>query len=87
MTEWIKCADKMPYDYDWVLVCRLAKGTGEPSFISIATYRDGMFLFDCDQQSGDQLMHYATSYWMDVRDHLESDEITHWMPLPEAPHD
>lgn len=87
MTEWIKCSNRMPIEYDWVLVCRLATGTGEPTFLSIATYREKQWLFDCTEIAAPQLSLSATSYWSDLRNIIVSDEITHWMPLPMRPND
>jgi len=81
MTEWIKFKDYSPNDYDlcyhWVLVCRLAKCTVEPTFISIATYRGDEWFFDSPNG--------GTSYYSDLRSFLEGNEITHWAKLPKPP--
>ena len=39
MNEWIKCSDKMPDLYQWVLVCDSPKGTNEPRCINIFRWK------------------------------------------------
>ncbi len=71
MTEWIKCSDRMPKEFDAVLVC-FKDGdiiVCELREKELNPYR--WYLIDFDE--GDQC------YRMDV--------ITHWAELPEAPHD
>jgi hypothetical protein len=77
----------MPAEYNWVLVCRKAIGTGEPTYISIATYREGEWQFDCTEFKPPQLGYSGTSYYSDLRNILDWDEITHWAKLPETPND
>lgn len=75
--EWIKCSEKMPDLYQWVLVCNSPKGTGEPRSINIWRW-DGND-WDCIDTS------WNSPTFSDIIYSMFTDEITHWMPLPLPP--
>ena len=73
--KWIKCSEKMPEPYDWVLVCDSPKGTGEPRCINIWRW-DGKDWdsLDLPEGNGDCPTFSDIIYKMN--------DVTHWMPLP-----
>lgn len=76
--EWIRVKDKLPYDYEYVLVFSKKEGT-EPSPLSIARQFKGKWeMMNTEEQSNAVACGDLT--WG-----MEADEITHWMPLPEPP--
>jgi hypothetical protein len=79
MTEWIKCNDRMPDRWQWVLVTNLPKETGEPHSINIWRWKgdewDALNLETDSPTYSDEV--YPFYLW----------EVTHWMPLPKPPED
>ena len=77
--NWIKCSERMPDLYQWVLVTDSPKGTGEPRCINIWRW-DGidwdMLSLDADSPTYSDIIYY-----------MYTDEVTHWMPLPLPPED
>ncbi len=78
--EWIRSSDRLPDLYDFVLVFADNKGTGEPRPISIARWDSEKWEFINNPPS-------FPSYgaWMDIEYNMDSEDITHWMPLPKIP--
>lgn len=81
MSDWINVKDQLPMLYEFVLVYANNKGTGEPKPISIAK------IIRKDKWEFVNHMPCMTNYgaWTDMEYAMDSDDITHWMPLPEAP--
>ena len=79
--EWIKCSEKLPELYAYVLVLADNKGTGEPKPISIA-------MLD-NENNWDFVNHTKTmsnyGVWMDIEYVMDEEDITHWMLLPKLP--
>lgn len=75
--KWISLKHKLPPLYDFVLVHANNLGTGEPKPIAIArkVRDDGPWDFLGGLESG---------AWMDIEYDLTSDDITHWMEMPEC---
>ena len=73
--EWIRVKDRLPDIYDFVLVFANNIGTNEPRPIAIARIVNNLgnwyFLGTCDLGA-----------YMDIEYEIETNEITHWMPLP-----
>lgn len=77
--NWIKCSDRMPPRYDYVIVC------GEGSL--------GYLPMQFAQYDGEKWGFIGCSYdvdciegaYSDCGDNLYRDNIKFWMPLPEAP--
>lgn len=82
MTEWVRVEDRLPYSYQYVLVCQIGSPGGYPSPVSIARKPDEEneweFLSCNDDGSG-------VGAFADIEWPLEVFEITHWMPLPHPP--
>ncbi len=57
MTEWISCKDRLPTEYDYVLVFCNLQGAGEPKPISIVRMINGQW---------DLLSNDFTGYWQDL---------------------
>lgn len=80
MNDWIKCTDRLPDIYDFVLVFADNQGTNEPKPFSIARHNDDKWEF---------INHTAPmpnyGAYMDMEYNMDSDDVTHWMPLPEFP--
>lgn len=62
MGEWIKCSERMPGDFEDVLV---SDGVDVE-----VMWRDCDGFWDC---------------WAPRNSNISSDDVTHWMPLPEPP--
>ena len=83
--QWVKCSDRMPEPYDFVLVCANFQGTGEPRPIQIARRcKNGV------NQEGWEFCNKAPligcqGAWMDIEYGMDCDDITHWMSLPKPP--
>lgn len=77
--EWISIEDRLPYLYDFVLVCANYKGTNEPKPIAIARIVD-----DCGC-IWDLLGFLEVGAYMDIEYGIDRYCITHWMPLPKPP--
>ena len=78
--EWIAIKDRFPNIYNNVLVFADNKGTGEPKPYSIA-----MWIGD----KWDFINHCPTmpnyGAYQDIGYNMDSEDVTHWMPLPEEP--
>ena len=82
--KWIKCSERMPEIYQFVLVCDSPQGHGEPRCISI--FRNNGNRWECPSDDPyDETLCAATfsdmEYVIDIR------KLTHWMPLPKPPQD
>ena len=77
--EWIKCSDRLPDLYQWVLVTNSPKGTGEPRCINL--FR----LTDRNWESLSMIVESPT--FSDIIGDLFYEDVTHWMPLPQPPKD
>jgi len=76
MTEWVKCSDMLPPEYDYVLIFCDSKGTGEPKPIGIARQVKNEWDFSsCD----------FTGYYYDLEWTIYPENITHWMLIPKPP--
>lgn len=76
--DWISVKDGFPADGQYVLVCAVLGGTGEPSPMSIAQYNKGSrYLWDLEDNTP---VAYDDSTWG-----FHTEDITHWMPLPKSP--
>ena len=76
LNEWIKCCDRLPELFDFVLVFADNKGTGEPKPISIARWEGDKWIFLGTLEEG---------AWMDIEYSMETEDITHWMKFPSLP--
>lgn len=78
--SWVSIEDKLPDEYNWVLVARKGYGTGEPSAYSIASLRDKDFYFINDECGDHGVWAYGdfTSCYFNP---------THWMQLPDVPNE
>ncbi len=79
MTEWINVKDQSGPEYNWVLVCN-SKQSDTPICIARwqPTYKKWQF-FDTSLET------CAGPYCGDSFSFLSTDDITHWMELPETP--
>lgn len=75
---WISVKDKLPEMYEYVLVFAQMPGTNEPCPISIARYDSKKWEFFNDDSNN-------ACACGDLTWNIESEEITHWMPLPRIP--
>jgi hypothetical protein len=77
--SWVNVKDKLPENYQYVLVYALTKGTGEPCPISIARSFNGKW----------EMLNYAEEENAvacgDLTWFMSDEEITHWMELPIPP--
>ena len=80
--NWISVKHRLPDPYQWVLVCNSPKGTDEPRSIDIFRW-DGKKWDYIDNCIG---THYSPTF-SDIEYYLDPDDITYWMPLPDAPKD
>lgn len=78
MNEWISVNEMLPNDRDFVLVKAVSNSVGlNGRFIGrlILTYNNGETHIS---------PYWNNSFYGDTR--VEMRHVTHWMPLPEAPH-
>jgi hypothetical protein len=89
MNEWIKCSERMPELYDFVLVCANFQGTGKTKPIQIARRT-----FYNNEDS--KIEYWDFCGWicseidgacMDLVYPMARNDITHWLPLPKPPQD
>ncbi len=73
MDDWISVKDKWPQAYDYVLVYA---GDGAPCPMGIARY---------DDNNWQPLDSFIGACFGDVSFEYDSEDITHWMPLPSPP--
>jgi len=81
MSEWINIKIKLPDLYEYVLVLANNQGTDEPKPISIArieTYNGNWKFFNHSPCMPD------FGVYMDIEYDIDSEKITHWMPLPNS---
>ncbi len=79
--QWICVEDRLPELYDYVLVFADNQGTNEPKPISIARmYNEEKWEFIAQSPC---MPNYGA--YMDIEYDIDSDNITHWMPLPSLP--
>lgn len=72
MNEWISVNDRLPEEYDWVLVSVVDWKNPKLRFVPhVAELRKGKWASQ-DDVEGD------LETWAHVK-------VTHWMPLPDAP--
>lgn len=78
--DWVRCSDRMPEQYTFVLVFATTKGTNEPNPKTLARWngKEWEFLAEYIDKTG-----YGVC--QDLEWDVDPQEITHWMPLPEAP--
>lgn len=78
--NWIKCSERLPDPYWNVLIFADNQGSGEPKPYSI-----GMWIGD----RWEFINHCSTmpnyGAWQDIGYPIDSEHITHWMPLPSQP--
>lgn len=79
MGEWISVKDRLPDMYNFVLVYAKICGTNEPCPTYIARYDGNKWRL----LGEDEIV--AIGAFMHMEYDLDVDDITHWMPLPEAP--
>jgi len=79
--KWIKCTERLPEPYTYVLVFADNPGTMEPKPMQFAIIKNkGVFEFtNALDDEGDY------GVWMDISYFMEIEDITHWMPLPALP--
>ncbi len=80
--DWIKCSDRLPEVYCFVLVFADNQGTNEPKPISIARTNSHCFW---EFLETNKRWSYGT--YMDISYPIDNDDITHWMPIPDIPKD
>jgi Protein of unknown function (DUF551) len=78
--NWIKCNDKFPDPYVFVLVFANNKGTGESKAFSIARWDGNKWKFI---NHSPPMPNYGA--WLDIEYNMDSEHVTHWMRLPKTP--
>jgi hypothetical protein len=78
MSEWISIKERLPPFYEYVLVYGQKKGN-EPSPMSIARQFKGCWEMLSDEDQSNAVACGDLAWGMDT------DDITHWIPLPNAP--
>ncbi len=83
--KWIGMTERYPQSYDFVIVCEKRRGSSEPSPISIGrwTGKEWEMLGDKIDEDGVLFVSVQSDLFWDI----EPTKITHWMPLPEKPHE
>ncbi len=79
--EWISVKDLEPELYTFVLVFANNQGTNEPKPIAIARI-DARGKWNFSNHSP-VFPNYGA--WQEIEYNMDSDDVTHWMPLPEPP--
>lgn len=78
--KWISVKDRLPDDYERVLVCLRDGGfITEKDRIEIATFLEGEFYIHIIYRDGTNNDLFTIPYCVG--------RVTHWMPLPETPKD
>jgi hypothetical protein len=78
MTEWISVNDRLPEDYEYVLVYAKTPGTSQPCPISFARqYKRNWEMLNLSSECNSVAC--GDMAWF-----MSEDEITHWMPLPKS---
>ena len=78
--QWINVNERLPPEFDWVLVCNTPKESSEPRCVNIWRWTDSGW----DYLNG---IDDACPTFSDVTHHMLPEEVTHWMPLPTQPID
>lgn len=78
--EWISVKDKLPELYDFVMVFANNLGTNEPKPMSIGRWDGEKWEF---VNHASPMPNYGA--YMDIEYLMDSDDVTHWMPLPNPP--
>lgn len=78
--NWIKCSDKMPELYIYVLVFADNKVLGDIKPYCIARWNGDRWGF----VNADPL-ETCCGAWVDIEYPMDTDDVTHWMPLPKPP--
>jgi len=78
-SEWISVKDMLPDDYEFVLVYSEMQGTNEPCPITIARWNSKKWETLCNEEENNACAK-GDLFWS-----TNSEEITHWMPLPKPP--
>lgn len=73
--KWISVEHGLPEPNEWVLVFEQRNGTGEPSPISVASFRDGKW----------ENLYRERAVYDDLMWEIDVKKISHWMPLPLTP--
>ncbi len=79
MPRWISVKEMMPEIYFFVLVYSKIPGNSEPCPITIARWEGERWETLCNEDENNACAS-GDLFWA-----TESDEITHWMPLPKPP--
>ncbi len=82
--QWISIKDALPELYDFVIVFADNKGTDEPKPMSIARIDTLEPHWEFVNQAP-CMPNYGV--YMDIEYSMDSEHVTHWMPLPEFPKD
>lgn len=77
--EWISIEKQLPEDYFYVLVYAQFRNSDEPEPISIARRCDGKWELVCMCPESNAVAKGDLTWF------IYPEEITHWMPLPNAP--
>lgn len=79
MNEWVKCADRLPEDGEDVLVYHSAD-----DHITVGDFdsRNVQFYIEDDGST-----FYTNDGWETEIPWAQKGRVTHWMPLPEVPHE
>ena len=77
--EWINIKDRYPEKYKFVLVFSKMNGTDEPCPITIARFNGDKWETLCNEEENNACAS-VDLFWS-----TNSEEITHWMPLPKPP--
>ena len=78
MTDWISVKDRLPHDYEYVLVYALITESDWMSSISIARQFKGIWEMLSSEDD-------ASVACGDLTWEMDPEDITHWMPLPKPP--
>lgn len=80
-TTWVSVKDMLPSSYFFVLVYSKMEGTNEPCPMTIARYNGNKWETLCNEEENNACAS-GDLFWS-----TDSEEITHWMPLPLPPKD
>lgn len=77
--QWISVEERLPPSYHFVLTCSNMCGPNETSPITIARWNNEKWETLCNEEENNACV-CGDLFWT-----TDSEEITHWMPLPEPP--
>ncbi len=81
MSEWISVNEKLPPQDP--------EETGHSIFVLITNGKTiglGSYEYEYFAENEEDPITYSSPSWYDATHHI-SNEVTHWMPLPEVPHE